>query len=117
MHLLAERILLTELKNLGILKGDVKDMQEKRVSYLFMPHGLGHLIGIDTHDVGGYTVGTPERMTKPGLKNLRTARNMEKGIVITVEPGCYFVDFLLKEGAKILDIPTTDIDFDKVNRL
>ncbi len=44
MHLLAERILLTELVKLGILKGDIKEMQEKRVAYLFMPHGLGHFL-------------------------------------------------------------------------
>jgi len=44
MHLLAERILLTELVKLGVLTGDIKEMQENRVGYLFMPHGLGHLM-------------------------------------------------------------------------
>lgn len=44
MHLLAERVLLTELVKLGILKGDIKEMQEHRVGYLFMPHGLGHFM-------------------------------------------------------------------------
>jgi len=114
MHILAEKILLNGLKDLGILKGDINEMLEKRVAYLFMPHGLGHLIGLDVHDVGGYIKGTPERATLPGLKNLRTARDMEKGLVITVEPGCYFIDFLLKDGAKLLDIPTSYIDFEKV---
>lgn len=114
MHLLSERILLSGLKDLGILKGDVNEMVEKRVGYLFMPHGLGHLIGIDVHDVGGYLKSTPERSTEPGLKNLRTARCMQKHMAITIEPGCYFVDFLLNDGAKLLGIPTSYIDFDKV---
>ena len=61
-----------------------------------MPHGLGHLYGLEVHDVGGYIKGlTPERNLLPGLKNLRTARTLEKGICITVEPGIYFRDFLL----------------------
>lgn len=115
MHILAEKILLSGLKELGILKGEVNEMVEKRVAYLFMPHGLGHLLGIDTHEVGGYLKGMPERATQPGLKNLRTSRNMEKNLVITVEPGCYFVEFLLNDGAKLLDIPTSYIDFDKVS--
>ena len=114
MHLLAERVILTELKKIGILNGDIAEMQEKRVSYLFMPHGLGHLLGIDTHDVGGYLKGTPERIMKPGLKNLRTSRFLEKGIVITVEPGCYFIDFLFTKGAEMLNIPTSYINFEKV---
>jgi Xaa-Pro dipeptidase len=114
MHILAEKILLSGLKDLGILKGDVNEMVEKRVGYLFMPHGLGHLMGIDVHDVGGYLKGMPKRATLPGLMNLRTSRNMEKGLVITVEPGCYFIDFLLKDGAELLKIPTSYIDSEKV---
>eukprot|EP00826_Nyctotherus_ovalis_P006252 TRINITY_DN1145_c0_g1_i6.p1 TRINITY_DN1145_c0_g1~~TRINITY_DN1145_c0_g1_i6.p1 ORF type:complete len:450 (+),score=159.77 TRINITY_DN1145_c0_g1_i6:361-1710(+) len=114
MHLLSERILLSGLKDLGILKGDVKEMAEKRVGYLFMPHGLGHLIGIDVHEVGGYLKSTPERDAQPGLRNLRTARHMLERMAITVEPGCYFIDFLLNDGAKLLGIPTSYIDFDKI---
>ena len=60
-----------------------------------MPHapppvlsaGLGHLLGIETHDVGGYLPGHPERPTAAGLCRLRTARVLEDGMVITVEPG------------------------------
>lgn len=54
MHLLSERIILEELKKAGLLVGDVEEMIEHRLGAIFLPHGLGHLLGIDTHDVGGY---------------------------------------------------------------
>lgn len=96
MHLLAEKILLSGLKELGLVEGDVDEMVQGRVGYIFLPHGLGHLLGLDTHDLGGYLPGlTPERSAGPGLRNLRTARVLEKNMIITVEPGIYFRDFLL----------------------
>lgn len=71
-----------------------------------MPHGLGHLIGLDVHDVGGYLKDCPERKLQPGLKNLRTSRILESGMIITVEPGSYFINFLF-EGklSDLSDIP------------
>lgn len=63
-----------------------------------MPHGLGHFIGIDTHDVGGYLEGHPIRSTKPGLKSLRTARLIKEQMCITIEPGCYFISALLDKA-------------------
>ena len=54
MHKLAERIELEELKTLGVVQGDVEEMMNVRLGAVFMPHGLGHFMGIDTHDVGGY---------------------------------------------------------------
>lgn len=96
MHLLAEKIILSGLKDLGLVEGDVDEMVQGRVGYIFLPHGLGHLLGLDVHDLGGYLPGlTPERKEGPGLRNLRTARVLEKDIIITVEPGIYFRDFLL----------------------
>ena len=78
------------------MKGDLKEIQDSRVGYLFMPHGLGHLIGLEVHDVGGYNNTTPTRSTLPGLKNLRTSRVLEKNTMITVEPGIYFREYLFK---------------------
>ena len=95
MQLLAERIILQGLLDLGIVKGDLDEMLEGRIAFIFMPHGLGHLIGLEVHDVGGYLKSTPQRIMRPGLKNLRTARVLEANTFITVEPGIYFRDFLI----------------------
>lgn len=54
MHLLADRVQLEELIKIGLIKGDIEKMMEARLGALFMPHGLGHLMGHDVHDVGGY---------------------------------------------------------------
>ncbi|KAL5553588.1 hypothetical protein UlMin_040989 [Ulmus minor] len=94
MHKLAEKIILESLRGGGVLVGNVDDMMAERVGALFMPHGLGHLLGLDTHDPGGYTKGM-QRLKEPGLKSLRTTREIQAGMVITVEPGCYFIDDLL----------------------
>ena len=94
LHILAESCILETLKENGVLEGDVEAMLENRVGAIFMPHGLGHFLGLDTHDTGGYPQGT-ERISAPGLKSLRTVRTLEEGMVITVEPGCYFIEALL----------------------
>lgn len=54
MHRLADRVHLEELVKMGILRGDVDEMMKVHMGAVFMPHGLGHLLGIDVHDVGGY---------------------------------------------------------------
>lgn len=54
MHRLADRTHLEELTAMGLLQGDVDEMMKLRLGAIFMPHGLGHFMGVDTHDVGGY---------------------------------------------------------------
>lgn len=76
----------------GLLKGDVDAMVEAGVGAVFQPHGLGHLLGLDVHDVGGYPKDGPLRPVQPGFSSLRTARVLKAGMVLTVEPGCYFID-------------------------
>lgn len=94
MHKLAEKVELEALKTMGLVQGNVDAMMEARLGAVFMPHGLGHFMGIDTHDVGGYPEGT-ERPTEAGLRSLRTVRILQPRMVITVEPGLYFIDTLL----------------------
>lgn len=102
MHKLAESHILEALKRAGILKGDVETMMKHRLGAIFMPHGLGHFMGLDTHDTGGYPTGM-ERIPEPGLKSLRTVRKLEEGMVITVEPGCYFIEAVLAPALEDLD--------------
>jgi Xaa-Pro dipeptidase len=96
-HRLAEREILKALQAVGILRAgfSIDEMAAAGVGAVFLPHGLGHLIGCDTHDVGGYIAGTPTRPVEPGLNKLRTARVLEVGMVLTNEPGCYFIDILI----------------------
>nr|GEU95951.1 xaa-Pro dipeptidase [Tanacetum cinerariifolium] len=94
MHKLAEKVILQALKKGSLLVGDVDEMMVERLGSVFMPHGLGHLMGLDTHDPGGYLQGA-ERPKEAGLRSLRTSRDLIDGMVITVEPGCYFIDALL----------------------
>lgn len=98
LHQLATRTILTELIAIGILKGDLMDVVNAHMGYIFMPHGLGHLIGLDVHDVGGYLENTPPRPKEEWLRKLRTARTLENGMLLTVEPGCYFIDCLLDDA-------------------
>jgi len=97
-HRAATREILIALREVGVLNGPIDEMLEADVGAIFLPHGLGHLIGLDTHDVGGYIDGTPERSSKPGFRKLRTARVAEAGMVLTNEPGCYFIDTLLRRA-------------------
>nr|XP_008524320.1 PREDICTED: xaa-Pro dipeptidase [Equus przewalskii] len=97
MHRLADRIHLEELVRIGVLSGSIDTMLQAHLGAVFMPHGLGHFLGIDVHDVGGYPEGV-ERIDEPGLRSLRTARRLEPGMVLTVEPGIYFIDHLLDEA-------------------
>jgi Xaa-Pro dipeptidase len=76
---------------------DMAELQKKRVGAIFFPHGLGHLLGLKTHDLGGYTEG-PERSTEPGLKSLRTRRVLKENMIITVEPGLYFIEHIINNA-------------------
>ncbi|KAM7233591.1 hypothetical protein CapIbe_015727 [Capra ibex] len=97
MHRLADRIHLEELTRIGLLTGSVDAMVQVHLGAVFMPHGLGHFLGLDVHDVGGYPEGV-DRIDEPGLRRLRTARHLEPRMVLTVEPGIYFIDHLLDEA-------------------
>lgn len=99
MHVLANRVLLEDLKAGALIKGDVDEMVDIGLARIFQPHGLGHLLGLDVHDVGGYLSNQPARPSIPkGVEKLRTARVLQPRMVLTIEPGCYFIDSLLDEA-------------------
>lgn len=95
LHLAACRIILSGLKEMDLVRGELDEMMEVNLFALFFPHGLGHFLGLDTHDVGGYPKGV-ERIDRPGIRFLRVRRQLEPGMVITIEPGLYFIPALLK---------------------
>jgi Xaa-Pro dipeptidase len=95
LHLLAARTMMEGLKDMGVVKGNVDDMMEENIFALFFPHGLGHFLGLDTHDVGGYPKGV-DRIERPGIKFLRARRELLPGMVVTIEPGIYFVPAVLE---------------------
>lgn len=95
LHVLAARLMMQGLKEADIVSGEIDDLMKKDVFALFFPHGLGHFLGLDTHDVGGYPQGV-DRIERPGIKYLRMRRTLQPGMVLTIEPGLYFVPALLK---------------------
>ena len=101
VHLAASRLILQGLKNIGLVKGDVDEAVAAGAAGLFMPHGLGHNMGLDVHDMenlGENYVGYEEgikRSTQLGLGSLRMARVLKPGNVVTDEPGIYFIPALI----------------------
>jgi Xaa-Pro aminopeptidase len=96
VHLSAAKIIASGLKDLGLMKGDVDEAVAAGAHALFFPCGLGHLIGLDVHDMEnlgevnfGYE-GRP-KSTQFGLKSLRLGRKLQEGFVLTIEPGIYFM--------------------------
>ncbi|KAF9340706.1 hypothetical protein BGZ91_000635 [Linnemannia elongata] len=105
MHRLAAKIAVEGLQKAGAIKAEysIEELLEKHVDGVFFPHGLGHMIGLDVHDVGGYPKGVA-RIQAPGLQYLRMRRELEAGFVVTVEPGVYFVEFILNEAKNNAEI-------------
>ncbi|KAJ1656569.1 hypothetical protein IWQ61_003881 [Dispira simplex] len=97
IHRLANRMCGQGLIDLGILRGSLQDVLDRQLPAVFFPHGLGHSIGLDVHDVAGYPEGV-SRIPEPGLRYLRMRRKLQAGMVVTVEPGCYFVPALLRQA-------------------
>ena len=101
VHLVAAREIASALTDIGLMKGNPADAVENGAHALFMPHGLGHMIGMDVHDgeaidenLVGYGDGF-ERSEQFGLSSLRLARPLAPGWVVTVEPGAYFIPELI----------------------
>ncbi|MCG2612937.1 aminopeptidase P family protein [Terrimonas sp. NA20] len=101
VHKQAAIWIVAGLKNIGLINGDVNEAVEAGVHTLFFPHGLGHMIGLDVHDMEnlgenfvGYT-DTMHRSKEFGWKSLRLAKELKQGFVLTIEPGIYFIPELI----------------------
>lgn len=103
VHQAVSRLMAQGLVNLGLLKGDVDEIVAAGAHSLFMPHGLGHNMGMDVHDMedlGENYVGYDDkykRSTQFGLGSLRMGKMLEPGHVITDEPGIYFIPALIEK--------------------
>jgi Xaa-Pro aminopeptidase len=101
VHLAAARRMAEGLKSLGLMKGDLDEAVAQGAHALFFPHGLGHMIGLDVHDMedlGENFVGYSEEVQRSeqfGTAYLRLGRALEPGFVLTVEPGLYFIPELM----------------------
>ncbi len=102
VHLAASTSLARGLCGLGIMRGDPSEAVECGAHALFFPHGLGHMIGLDVHDMEdygedfvGYDAGTGPRSAQFGLASLRLAKRLRPGMVHSVEPGIYFIPGLI----------------------
>ncbi|MEA2107713.1 MAG: aminopeptidase P family protein [Bacteroidota bacterium] len=121
IHLEAARIIAEGLTNLGIMKGNPQDAVREGAHALFMPHGLGHMMGLDVHDMEGLgedNVGYDneiKRSTQFGLSGLRLGRKLQEGFVLTNEPGIYFIPDLIHKW-ETEKINTNFINFDKIKK-
>lgn len=97
LHLTAHAKVARLLRNASVLQMDPDEAVAAGVSSVFLPHGLGHLLGLQVHDIGGFKPSADaEPLPRPaGHPALRLTRQLEPGMVVTVEPGLYFIDSLL----------------------
>ena len=120
VHLKAMTVIASGLKELGLIQGDVDEAVKVGAHALFMPHGLGHMMGLDVHDMedlGENNVGYDKdikRSDQFGLAYLRLAKELQPGYVMTVEPGLYFIPSLIDKWVKEDKFPEF-INYEKVN--
>lgn len=106
VHLEVCKVMAKNLKKIGLLKGNVEELVSKGAHALFMPHGLGHMLGMTVHDMenfGEINVGYDKEIQKSkqfGLSSLRLGRRLQIGYVFTIEPGIYFIPDLFEKWKK-----------------
>ena len=119
IHLLAAKTVAGGLKELGLMKGDVDEAVSQGAHALFFPHGLGHMMGLDVHDMEGLgenNVGYDNEIKRSGqfgLAFLRLAKKLQPGFVLTVEPGIYFIPELINQW-KVKKKFEEFINYDKI---
>ena len=117
VHLQAHRLLGDVLRDTGIITCGAEDAIASATTSVFLPHGIGHLLGLEVHDVGGI-MRSPEGgdiLRPEGHPYLRLTRTLEEGFVVTIEPGLYFIPQLL-EAARA-DDRSTRINWSRVDSL
>lgn len=104
VHLAVCRLMTERLKEVGLMKGDVDEAVAQGAHAMFLPHGLGHMMGMDVHDMEGlgqihvgFDEETRPRLDQFGTNCLRMGRRLEEGFVITDEPGIYFIPALIDD--------------------
>jgi Xaa-Pro aminopeptidase len=103
IHMLAIKTIGEGLKELGLMKGNIEHAIEQAATALFMPHGLGHMMGLDVHDMedlGENYVGYDDEVKRSdlfGTAYLRLGKKLKSGFVLTVEPGIYFIPALIEK--------------------
>lgn len=119
VHLAVCRLMTDRLKELGLMKGDTDEAVNAGAHAMFLPHGLGHMMGMDVHDMEGLgqvNVGFDEE-TRPseqfGTNALRMGRRLQEGFVVTDEPGIYFIPALIDDW-KAQGLHKDFINYDKL---
>ena len=121
VHMEVCRHITNGLKDLGLMKGDTEEAVQAGAHALFLPHGLGHMMGIDVHDMedlGQIYVGYDDEIqpsTQFGTASLRMGRRLQKGFVITDEPGIYFIPDLI-DYWKTNNINAQFLDFEAIEK-
>jgi Xaa-Pro dipeptidase len=109
LHLEAHRAIAGVLEQAGVIRAAADDAVESGLSGVFFPHGLGHFLGLQTHDVAGLVDNRSQPIPRPeGHPALRLTRVLEAGNVLTVEPGLYFIDSLLQRWRREGDAALVD---------
>ena len=100
VHLLSHRLIAELLHSADFISCEADEAMETGLSSVFLPHGLGHLLGLQVHDVGGVLQSPAgDELPRPaGHPYLRLTRVLEAGFVVTMEPGLYFIDTLLEQA-------------------
>jgi Xaa-Pro aminopeptidase len=120
IHLEIAKIITQGLCDLGIMRGNVDEAVQNGAHALFFPHGLGHMMGLDVHDMenlGENNVGYDDKIARSsqfGTSALRMGRQLQKGFVVTDEPGIYFIPELIAKW-KNEKINEKFINYEKMN--
>jgi Xaa-Pro dipeptidase len=113
---LAHRDLARLLREHELIRCDAEHAYESGITRTFLPHGLGHLLGLQVHDAGGHLQGPDGSMRRPPAEHpmLRLTRTLEDGFVVTIEPGLYFIPSLL---GKLRDHALEQVNWERVETL